>query len=270
MLVADDSVDIQLLLTRFLTDIGAVVELASNGREAVARVLAAEREARPFDLVLMDLHMPELDGAEAVQELRAAGVQRPVIALTASAYLEDRDRCTQAGYNDFLTKPVDRSQLIQRIATLCGKGAAQPPESPQPPGSPETPGQPAAQVPRREVPDASRTTDFDPGRLLAMVGGDEGAREAVVALFRGNAPPLMRAIQDAVAAGDTAVVRAAAHKIKGMLLNVCAAGAAQLASELESAARAGAHDRFAALTASLAIEIRHVCDAMATHDRSAA
>jgi signal transduction histidine kinase/CheY-like chemotaxis protein/HPt (histidine-containing phosphotransfer) domain-containing protein len=260
ILVADDSSDIQMLMTRFLADIDARVALASDGRQAVTMVLAAEREARPFDLVLMDLHMPELDGAEAVRELRAAGVDRPIIALTASAYLEDRDRCTEAGYNDFLTKPIDRGQLVQRIATVCRDR-----------------GTPIAEVRTADADGGASSlvvapapATFDSARLLELVGGDQTAQQAVIALFQKDASPLARAVETSAAHGDAAAVRAAAHKLKGMLATIGAADVAQLAGALESAARANDREQFGPLSARLTTEVERIRAEMARQGRSAA
>jgi CheY-like chemotaxis protein len=283
VLVADDANDIQILVARFLSDVNAEVEVASDGEQAVAQVLTAEREARPFDVVLMDLHMPAIDGAEAVRMLRAAGVRRPVIALTASANLEDRDRCTQAGYNDFLTKPIDRAQLIQKITTFCGSSAPtdQVPDTshePSPGEVPDTSHEPSpGEVPDTshepspgEVPDTSRAGGFDAGRLLGVVGGDQGAWQAVMALFGRDAPPLLQAIRGAVAGDDLPLVRDRAHKLKGMLLNVGAADTARVAGELEGAARSGARDQLPSLATRLASDVAQICESMATHSRSAA
>jgi signal transduction histidine kinase/CheY-like chemotaxis protein len=273
VLLADDSSDIRLLIARFLTDIDAEVVVVANGRQAVEQALAGRLEARPFDLILMDLHMPELDGAEAVRALRAEGLEIPMIALTASAYEEDRERCTQAGYSDVLTKPIDRAQLIQRIATLTGIAADPAPagSAPGPAGACPTPKLSPAPPPTSPPTPTPTPTDarvmrplaiFDTARLLEMLGGDETVKQTVLALFQDDAPPLLRALQDAAANRDAAAVRAGAHKLKGMLLNVCAQQAADVAGELESSARAGEQARFAPLAGMLRTEVSRVCESM--------
>jgi PAS domain S-box-containing protein len=120
ILLAEDGVDNQRLLSFHLRRAGATVHLAPNGAEAVRTVLddpPAEAEAGRagsgvFDLVLMDMQMPEIDGYEATRRLRAAGVRTPIIALTAHAMADDRTRCLDAGCDDFQTKPIDRDVLI--------------------------------------------------------------------------------------------------------------------------------------------------------------
>ncbi len=251
VLVADDSSDIQMLVTRFLADIAADATVVSNGREAVETALAALHQRRPFDLILMDLHMPVLDGAEAVRTLRNAGLEQPIVALTASDDIADRERCAAAGYSDFLVKPIDRVQLIQKIATLNG---VDPGDSRRPPaGSSASP--PVGAPPENAAP----VPAFDAERLLAMVGGDASVRDAVLALFQSDAPALVQSIQTAAAAGDGDALRADAHKLKGMLLTVWATPAADVASALESAARAGEKARFGALVGELQVQIARIC-----------
>ena len=94
---------------------GAEVTIAENGKVAVAQALAARAVDAPFDVILMDMQMPELDGYGAARELRHAGWNGPIIALTAHAMAEDRQRCLDAGCDDFTTKPVNRAELLGMI-----------------------------------------------------------------------------------------------------------------------------------------------------------
>ncbi len=113
ILVVDDAPDNRILISRFLNGAGAHVEEASNGVEGVEKALAGDHE-----IILMDIQMPELDGYEATSQLRDQGYKRPIIALTAHAFREERDRCLQVGFTDHMTKPVDRRKLIHQIAKL--------------------------------------------------------------------------------------------------------------------------------------------------------
>lgn len=111
ILVVEDSEDNQLLVKLFLNRMGLKVELARNGREGVDKALAFD-----YDMVLMDMQMPVLDGYQATAELRNKGFTKPIVALTAHAMKEDRDRCLRAGCSDYLTKPIDSKALSQVIA----------------------------------------------------------------------------------------------------------------------------------------------------------
>jgi CheY-like chemotaxis protein len=111
ILVVDDSPDNQILIKKILKLAGAAVETAGNGREGVQKALAGE-----FDVILMDLQMPEMDGYEAVKVLRSQGFNKPVIALTAHAMKEERIHSLQSGFNNHLTKPVDNVELVKTLA----------------------------------------------------------------------------------------------------------------------------------------------------------
>jgi len=116
ILLAEDGFDNQELIRTLLQRVGAEVEIAGNGRVAVQKA-----EAECFDVVLMDMNMPELDGYEATQALRRRGYQQPILALTANAMSGDTQRCLAAGCNDHLTKPIDRARLIGSIARFAAR-----------------------------------------------------------------------------------------------------------------------------------------------------
>jgi two-component system, sensor histidine kinase len=111
VLVVEDSEDNQLLVRLYLTRMGMNVDFAQNGREGVEQ--ATERH---YDLVLMDMQMPVMDGYRATQLLREKGYVKPIIALTAHAMKDDRDRCLKVGCDAYLTKPIDSSALYSTLA----------------------------------------------------------------------------------------------------------------------------------------------------------
>jgi CheY-like chemotaxis protein len=110
VLLVEDSQDNQLLVTRMLKMSGVKVETASNGREGVQKALGGA-----FDCILMDLQMPEMDGYAAAQELRRQGYGKPIVALTAHAMGEERQRCLASGFNSHISKPISRKVLIQTL-----------------------------------------------------------------------------------------------------------------------------------------------------------
>jgi len=115
VLLAEDGPDNQRLIAHLLRKVGADVAVAENGRVAVDMALAAHREERPFDIILMDMQMPVMDGYGATSLLRTKGYAGKIIALTAHAMSTDRDKCLRAGCNEFATKPIDRNALIELI-----------------------------------------------------------------------------------------------------------------------------------------------------------
>ncbi len=123
VLVAEDN-EINALLTRsLLSRLGHHVVLATNGAAALESCLAAKSAGTPYDLVLMDVQMPELDGIEAAQRIRGLeagqpGRRTPILALTANALVEHRYACFEAGMDGFLIKPVDREKLVEALAEL--------------------------------------------------------------------------------------------------------------------------------------------------------
>jgi CheY-like chemotaxis protein len=121
VLLAEDGPDNQRLIAAILRRAGLDVEVARNGRIAVELALNAENSEHPFDLVLMDVQMPELDGRGATRELRRAGFATPIVALTAHAMAGDRERCLQAGCDDYCTKPVRKHELLGVIAMQLEK-----------------------------------------------------------------------------------------------------------------------------------------------------
>lgn len=116
VLVVDDAIDNRILMESILTRNGVIVDLAENGREAVSKALAGDH-----DLVLMDIQMPVQDGLEATAELRAKGYQKPIIALTAHAMREEREKTIAAGCESHLTKPIQLQKLLQVISEYTKK-----------------------------------------------------------------------------------------------------------------------------------------------------
>jgi signal transduction histidine kinase/HPt (histidine-containing phosphotransfer) domain-containing protein/ActR/RegA family two-component response regulator len=232
VLLAEDNAVNQRLVARLLEKEGHAVTLAGNGREALA---ALERE--PFDLVLMDVQMPELDGLETTRRIRRrerdTGGHVPIVALTAHAMKGDRERCLEAGMDAYVSKPVHPQQLFQAIGTLAPVPAA-----------------------AGGTHEANGDAVWDPAAALARVGGDRELLGELTHLFLDECPKWLAEIHQALDAGDAAELRRAAHSLKGGLGHFGARSALDAAQCLEAMGRTGdltqAGPAFARLEAALA------------------
>jgi CheY-like chemotaxis protein len=117
LLLAEDFDDNQILISRGLRHLGADVDVVSDGREAVDRALK-----RDYDVILMDIQMPGMDGIEATRILREKHYETPIIALTAHAMKEEKERILSCGFDDYVVKPLDRKALVHAIRKAAHLG----------------------------------------------------------------------------------------------------------------------------------------------------
>ena len=126
ILLAEDGASNQKLITIYLREAGCSVDIVSNGQQAVEKVLVAWRGGLPYDVILMDMLMPVVDGYEATIQLRQAGYTRPIVALTANALAGDRNKCLSTGCNDFMTKPIEPMKFMKLIERQLKVAAGMP------------------------------------------------------------------------------------------------------------------------------------------------
>ncbi|WP_244930270.1 response regulator [Nocardioides sp. W7] len=254
VLVVEDNPVNQLVATGLLEHLGASVVVASDGVEATSQL------AHPhgFDAVLMDCRLPRMDGFDATRAIRAAepdGGRVPIIAMTASALEGERERCLAAGMDDFLTKPVDASALERVLRRWTG-----PQVEPQPlPATAVTaPAAAAAAAPASGM-------VLDPARVRML---DELRKDGVsffdrtAASFIGRIDEQVRAIQEAIEAGDANRVFTSSHLVKGSALNLGLPLVAAAAAALEVHAEAGRTDRTEPLMAELHREVGRAVTAL--------
>jgi two-component system, sensor histidine kinase and response regulator len=239
ILVAEDNDFSAQLLEQLLVRRGHRVRLTNNGREALSRA-----EEGAFDLLLLDIHMPELDGFQVVRAVRererTAGGHLPIVALTARSRKEDREQCLAAGMDDFLAKPIQAADLWAAIDRVRSQESG-------------VRSQESGASSSRTPDSRPLTPDFgllDPRVLLAACGGDAVILEKICQAFRARLPDHMTAIQDALREGDTVRLREAAHKLCGMVaaFSTVAGG---VASDLEDHAAQGQLEEARPLVAQL-------------------
>jgi CheY-like chemotaxis protein len=138
VLIVDDAPDNRKLLSHHVQKAGAMCLMAENGLIALEHIAAAQKRGEPFDVILMDMQMPVLDGYKATTQLRERGDATPIIALTAHAMSTDEAKCRACGCDDFQTKPINKTKLLETIAhwakpfARLGSNATPPPQAPQP------------------------------------------------------------------------------------------------------------------------------------------
>ncbi len=237
VLVAEDNPVNQLVIQGMLDKRGYASDIVANGREALDRLARGGHAA-----VLMDVQMPELGGIEATARIRAQehdGQHLPIIAMTASAMEGDRERCLEAGMDDYIAKPLRPDQLDAVLERWLG-GAPTPP--------PAATGNGAA----GEL--------IDAGRVQRFRADYPEIADRLVALFADTTPPLIEQLSNAVHAGDDDAVRKLAHKLKGSCQNLGATRMATLCRALEEPGAPGPQlvDQLAAVYPATLAEIRAV------------
>ncbi len=222
VLVADDSAVNQRLLSTILEKEGHAVVLAANGREALAALRGGE-----FDVVLMDVQMPEMGGFEATAAIRAAeketGRHVPIVALTAHALKGDREACLAAGMDDYLAKPVRAPALLDALSRVSAQSREAPLLTEPPAVAPVAPSRPS----------------FDPEEVLSRVEGDRDLLREIVDLFVEETPGMLAEIRRCAGEGDAGGLERVAHRLRGTLLNFGARPAAEAALALEQMGRSG-------------------------------
>ncbi|MDY6953864.1 MAG: response regulator, partial [Thermodesulfobacteriota bacterium] len=219
ILVAEDNAVNQKVVSRVLEKQGHTVLLAKNGKEAVASL-----EKERFDLVLMDVQMPEMDGLEATETIRkresGLGARIPIIALTAHAMKGDRDQCLKAGMDDYVSKPIQPEELFQAIERqvsasnrLGEKGA--------------------------ETGPSGDDKILDWAALLERFDQDENLCHELLGMFLEDTPSQLHSLRQAIEENDPLMVEHCAHAIKGASANIGAHALRETASQMEKAGRDG-------------------------------
>lgn len=243
ILVAEDNPINQAVARSLLEKRGHRVAVTTDGLDAVRRA-----EDDRFDLIMMDLQMPGVDGLEATRRIRKREAQTgrhvPIIALTARAMEGDRERCLDAGMDGYLSKPLHSEQLFRLIDEL-GRADSQ------------AAGETTATLPATPVDGV-----LDEDQLLGRVEGDQDLLNELIAAFRQTAPGYLAAIDRALEQGQAECICRTAHTLKGSVGALAAPAAYAAAARLESVGREGDVDGARAVRATLGLEIERLQSAL--------
>ena len=261
ILVTEDTPANQKVIDRVLRKRGHEVTVAHNGRQA----LELCRQKR-FDVVLMDVQMPTMDGFQATAGIRALPTPAPVgatagnvpvVALTAHVMKGDRERCLEAGMDAYLAKPIDAHQavaLIERLA-LQYRGGTHKTNTDHP--AAETATLPVASSDESQDDDAPPTIDLD--ATLRRLEGDRQLLTDIVQLFLEDSPALLETIDANLQSGDAEQVERAAHSLKGLAANLDAKATMAAAWAVEQAARRQQLAEAAELNKALRMQVDRLC-----------
>ncbi len=238
ILLAEDNAVNQTVALKILDRLGYRADAVSNGIEAVRAL-----EALPYDLVLMDVQMPDMDGVEATRIIRdpSSSVRRhdiPIIAMTAYAMKGDRERFLRVGMNDYVAKPVSIDELARVLSRYLGG---------EMPTSEDARPDPATAV--------SRPASFHRDRLLSMLGNDERLLTDIVGMFLNDVPKHVKALEVGLSQRDRMALQRTSHTLKGTAGTICAEGVQEIARQIEAAATSGELNDIEALLETLHQEL---------------
>jgi CheY-like chemotaxis protein len=240
--VAEDTPFNQTFILRLLEKNGFHPILVENGRQALEAF-----NPDTFDVILMDVQMPEMDGFEATRQIRKqeAGSGShghiPIIAMTAYATEGDRERCLEAGMDDYVSKPISASKLFQAIEALV-------PPAPEEEASGSE--DPAA--------DGHKSVSLNTDGLIKSFENDQDLFQELVEIFLNDSPQMISALRDSLKSTDAKTFKRTAHSLKGMLRNFQAESAAETAFELEQIGEQGKLDEADQIVDSLADQLDDV------------
>jgi CheY-like chemotaxis protein/HPt (histidine-containing phosphotransfer) domain-containing protein len=252
----DDNTTNLQVATAILRKLGYNADTAVDGTGALEAL-----SSKPYGMVLMDVQMPEMDGFEATRQIRSLHSRTldhriPVVAMTARAMRGDREKCLEAGMNDYITKPVSPEALRGVIDRWMPPGRVAAGSQPAPVQQPATPD--------AGPPNLASTRVFDRYGMLERLMGDEDLAWTIVSGFLEDMPRQIMALRNLVSQSDPRSAGGQAHKIKGAAANVGGEALRSVAAEMEKSGKAGNLDEVAVSMPKLEHEYRRLRDAIAT------
>ena len=236
VLVAEDSRASQMLITLLLEKLGLQTTTAEDGKKAVQEALS-----QSFDLIFMDMQMPNMNGYEATKELRSKGITTPIVALTAHAMKGDDEKCISAGCDDYLTKPIERRKLLETIRKhLTSEGKALSEKVDLVKSHVDQLGQlcsdeTSSEAESNESVSVQSSEEVVDWAAVKNICDDETVIKEIVNAFLKDGPQTITSIADAIKVENPADVQSYAHKLKGAALSIGASRLPEVAHRLECA-----------------------------------
>ena len=264
VLLAEDDVVSRKVTLRLLETWGILAEAVTTGREAVRAL-----EESTYDVVLMDVEMPEMDGFEATAEIRlreaGTGAHTPIVALTAHGRQGDRRRCLVVGMDDFISKPVDADHLRAALSRWVGTAwiAPEPTSGTEQPRTVQADSEPIAGA---RVP-AARAGVIDFEQLADSACGNQEFERELVNDFASASTQRLAELRAALAAGQPSDLEHAAHALKGASRTLGAVCMGETAARIEAIAREGQMEQVGVLTEQLAQDFMAALAAFEEHFR---
>jgi len=247
ILLAEDNLTNQQVALGILGHLGFKADTAATGLEALQALRTV-----PYDIVLMDIQMPEMDGFEATRAIRsgksgALNPKVPIVAMTAHAMKGDRERCLEAGMDDYLSKPIVPQALAEALDKWLGEAPSRPAADPAPKEMSPAPGDPAV---------------FDRPALLDRLMNDAALVKDIIASFLEDMPRQLQTLRGHIERGDAAAAGRQAHTIRGAAANMSGPALSAVAARMEKAGRAGSLEEIADLLPELEREFERLRAAM--------
>jgi CheY-like chemotaxis protein/HPt (histidine-containing phosphotransfer) domain-containing protein len=264
ILLAEDNVTNQQVALGILKKLGLRADAVGDGAEAITAL-----EMSPYDLVLMDVQMPKVDGLEATRRIRdprSAVLHHriPIIAMTAHAMQGDRDLCLKAGMDDYVTKPISPEALATALDRWLPREESGVMEHPAGARAPRVRASSAPVPPAPASSGGSEVPVFDAAAMMDRLMGDSDLARTVVDGFLEDAPRLIEALRSSLAAGDATGVIRGVHTIRGASATVGGEAVRAVAWAMEKAGTAGDLGAVGASLPQLESELDRLCVAMST------
>ena len=260
ILIAEDSLTNQTLIKLLLERLGLEAVIVENGQQAVQKAMTEK-----FDIILMDIQMPVMNGYEATESLRKEGVKAPIVAVTACAMKGDDEKCFSAGCSDYISKPIDKKKLVETLSKYLS--VAETDRRGDLASTTEEKSVAAEVKPQGASGSFGSPSDIEiDWQLLIERLGDEGLVDEIMPIFIKDNTERMKVLIQAMEKVDQKEIKFYAHSLKGATATIGAARISELAKQLEIAARDGDSAKYRPLFDEIHVRFARLIDFLSKND----